>query len=231
MLTPRLKVIAQAVLSGLPMADIGTDHGYLPVALVSSGKIPSAIAADVNVKPLEKARGCILKAGLVDRIEIRLGSGLSVLEPGEAATIVMAGMGGYLIRDLLRESEAVAKAAECLILQPMNNGAVLRHFLEDNGYVITDERIASEGSKVYEIIVARAGAMTISNPLDYDIGYLAAERGHPLLKTLIAAKLVKERRILDSTVGKTTAEARKQYQRSTEKIAALTEVKYECEKQ
>ncbi|MDO4289524.1 MAG: class I SAM-dependent methyltransferase [Eubacterium sp.] len=185
MLTPRLEAIAQLVLPGEVLADIGTDHGYLPVALAASGKIPRAIAADVNAKPLEKAKNCIAEAGLSDKIETRLGSGLSVLAPREAATIVVAGMGGCLIKDLLAAEAAVARLAKRLILQPMNNGAVLRRFLEENGYAIIDEVIAKEEPRVYEIIVASQGEMKITDPLDYDIGFEARKRKHPLLLDLI----------------------------------------------
>ncbi len=229
MLTPRLMAIAEAVLPEKPMADIGTDHGYLPVELVRSGKIPNAIAADINAMPLEKAKGCIREAGVEDRIETRLGSGLSVLKPGEVSTIVMAGMGGYLIRDLLAAEKEIAEKAECLILQPMNNGAILRHYLEEHGFKIIDERIAKEAPRVYEIIVAVKGQMTITDPLDYEIGYQARMCRHPLFKDLIELKLEKEHKILMSTEGKTTAEAKAQNQKSKEKIKALLEVKNGCE--
>ena len=231
MMTPRLQVIADNVLKNESMADIGTDHGYLPVYLMEQGFIPRAVAADINEKPLKKAEQLVARSGYEKQIETRLGSGLSVLIPGEAGTIVMAGMGGYLIRDLLTESLEVAVSAKRLVLQPMNNAFIVRHFLEDNGFVIVNEDLAKEERRVYEIIVAEKGEMSIENDLDYLIGYEEKRRKHPLLPELIDRKLELENKIIQNTENKHTKMAREQYKKSTAIAAALMEVKNGCKMQ
>ena len=120
-LSPRLEVIAGCVAGVKSMADIGTDHGYLPVYLVENELVSRAIASDTNQQPLKKAEKIIKEQQLEKQIETRLGSGLSVLKPGEVDAVVMAGMGGLLIRDLLEAQPDVARQQKKLVLQPMNN--------------------------------------------------------------------------------------------------------------
>jgi len=226
-LSPRLKVIAACVVGASTMADIGTDHGYLPVALVEKKIVSKAIACDINEKPLEKAKKFIEDNNFNNSIETRLGSGLSVLKSGEAEAIVIAGMGGFLIQELLEAEAVIASSAKKLILQPMNNQSVVRRYLETHGYKITREDLAREGYRIYEIIMAEPGTMIISNPLDYDLGYKATETKHPLLKEHINRKIFLEEKICNNTVGKTTIDARKQFKDSQAMIQQLNEVK-EC---
>lgn len=138
-------------------ADIGTDHGYIPVELVCSQRAKRVIATDVRRGPLDAAKRRIEKNGCADRIELRLGSGLLPIEPGECETIIISGMGGELICDILARGESVAKAADCLLLQPMNSQDMLRKFLYTHGYEIIKEDIAVEGFKVYNLIIATSG--------------------------------------------------------------------------
>lgn len=165
-LTPRLLNIISYV-KGNRAADIGTDHAYVPLYLVSEGICESAIASDVRIGPVEIARANIKKHGFDDKIEVRMGSGLSHLTPGEADDIIIAGMGGELIVELLKADEAAARASR-LILQPMNSQYELRHFLIENGYRIICEDISLEGFKVYNLIVAESGEGV---PFDKDIDY------------------------------------------------------------
>lgn len=230
-MTPRLQVIADNVLRNKSMADIGTDHGYLPVYLMEKGWITKAVAADINKKPLEKAKNLVAKSGFGAQIETRLGSGLSVLVPDEAATIVVAGMGGYLIRDLLEADQQVAISAKRLVLQPMNNASILRHYLEENGFKIVNEDLAQEERRVYEIIVAEKGNMSITSSLDYLIGYKSFSLKHPLLPELIDRKLELEYKIIENTKDKNTKQAREQHQKSTALVAGLMEVRNGCEMQ
>lgn len=157
-LSPRLATVAACVLPGRPLADVGTDHAYIPVTLVTAGTVPAAVATEVNAQPATAARAAITGAGLTDRIAMRLGSGLSVLTPGEAATIVIAGMGGQLIRDILEQGQAVAASAARLVLQPMRDHLAVRHWLWGHRWVLVDERLAQEGQHMYTIIVAERAA-------------------------------------------------------------------------
>ena len=129
-------MIAGCVAGVDSMADIGTDHGYLPVYLVENELVAWAIASDTNQQPLKKAEKIISEQQLKKQIETRLGSGLSVLKPGEVDVIVMAGMGGLLIRDLLEAQPDVARQPKKMVLQPMNNQAVLRKYLPRPTFVL-----------------------------------------------------------------------------------------------
>ena len=147
-------------LSGEPivLADIGTDHGYLPIAAVNSGMIRRAIACDINPGPLGRAAENILNAGLGDRIETRLGDGLLPLEEDIADIIVIAGMGGAKILEILAQSTEKARAARLLILQPQHDWPKLREGLTQTNFKILDERLIREGNRFYIIIAAQPTA-------------------------------------------------------------------------
>ena len=166
MSTPRLKKIIDYVNTGIA-ADIGTDHAYVPIELIRSGRAARVIASDVRRGPLDIAKGNVAQSGLSDRIETRLGSGLSVLSPGEADTIIIAGMGGELIADILLNDDMTARQAE-LILQPMNSQYELRRWIIDNSYTILKEDLENEGKRIYNFLIVRSGRM---QPYQRDIDY------------------------------------------------------------
>lgn len=222
-LEPRLKKITDLVGDFNYLADIGTDHGYIPVVMIQKKRIKKAIACDINIKPLNKAKKLVAKKKLEMFIETRLGSGLSVLDPGEAETIVMAGMGGHLISELLNDGKEVAQSTKELILQPMSVPNYLRHFLEDHQYVILEEALVQEGQRIYEIIRVRPGSMIMKDALEYELGYRYWENQDPLLKVLINRKLELEKRILRETEKKMTALAQEQFVSSRNYIKALEE--------
>lgn len=151
-ISPRLKAIADEVILTETAADIGTDHGYLPVYLVKRKGLSRVIAADVNQDPLNKACRVIQLYKLQSHIDLRLGNGLEVLEPGEASTIIIAGMGGVLISELLDKSPAIAQKAEKLILQPVQGTKELRRYLFKNGYEIINEKLIQEKHRFYVIL-------------------------------------------------------------------------------
>ena len=155
MLTPRLECILKYV-NAKTAADIGTDHAYIPIELIKRGLAKKVIAADVRQGPIDIANANIEKNGLCSKIETRLGSGLSVLKKGEADTIIIAGMGGELIYDILSADIETAKAS-VLILQPMNSQYELRKWLHDNDFSIVSEDIECEEHRVYNLIVVKHG--------------------------------------------------------------------------
>lgn len=155
MLTPRLECIVKYV-NAETAADIGTDHAYVSIELIKRGKAKKVIAADIRKGPLDIATANINKNGLSDKIEARLGSGLSVLVCGEADIIIIAGMGGELICDILNSDMETARAAT-LILQPMNSQYELRKWLHENEFSIVNEDIECEEHRVYNIIVVKNG--------------------------------------------------------------------------
>jgi tRNA A22 N-methylase len=146
-LTDRLAAIADLVPADRGVADIGTDHGLLPIALVSSGKVPFAIAIDNKEQPLQVARDNIADANLQDRISTYQGDGLRSLRPGDVETIVIAGMGVSTIVRLLRCSDMAALGIKTLVLQA--NGSAyahrrLRQALPELGFAIDDERLVEQ---------------------------------------------------------------------------------------
>ena len=155
MITARLQAIMDMVDTS-SVADIGTDHAYIPIKLAQENRINKAVASDKNNGPIEIARGNVKKYGLEKIIELRCADGLSAIEAGETDTIIIAGMGGNLIGDILERDLNKAKKSK-LILQPMNAQYELRKRLLQMGFKIIRENLAKEGFKIYNIIMAEEG--------------------------------------------------------------------------
>jgi tRNA (adenine22-N1)-methyltransferase len=151
-ISERLRAVASLVTKGNILADIGTDHGYVPIYLIQREIIPRAIAMDINAGPLERAREHISAYGLNDKVETRLSDGAHALEPGEAESILIAGMGGALAMRIIAECpEVFARAAE-VILQPQSEIPLVRKFLMDNGYNLQAENMILEDGKFYPMM-------------------------------------------------------------------------------
>ena len=157
-LSKRLELVASFVPSGARLADIGTDHAYLPVSLVLRGKIDFAIASDVVKGPYESAVRQIVQSNVSDKVEARLASGLESLDGKDGITaITICGMGGALIADILDQGYAKnhLTGKERLILQPNVAGQNVRTWLTNHTYGIIAEDIIEENEKIYEVIVAQ----------------------------------------------------------------------------
>lgn len=151
----RLNTLAEMVDSGSRVADIGTDHAYLPIELVKSGKIDYAIASDVAKGPLENAKTDIAEAGLSDQIETRLGSGLDTISHVDKIdTVVIAGMGGKLMVDILDKAWNNDYHFNTLVLEPNIGEAGVRTWLMNHNYKIIDEKLMAEAGHTYELIKA-----------------------------------------------------------------------------
>lgn len=147
-----MKAVAALVTSGGVLADVGTDHGYIPIALIQRQKIKSAIAMDINKGPLARAQDNIASARLGDYIQTRLSDGVAALGEGEADSILIAGMGGELVIHILSEGEKVCKAASELILQPQSDIRKVREYLRLHHYKIVDEDMICEDGKYYPMM-------------------------------------------------------------------------------
>lgn len=156
-LSDRLLALAEFVTPGHRLADIGTDHGYVPIYLTKSNTIPLAIAMDINEGPLKKAEEHIISHQLESRIKTRLSDGLEKLLPGEADTVLIAGMGGALMSRIIENGREVLKTVPELILQPQSEIARFRHFLHDNHYKIVRERMLIDDGKYYVMMKAVHG--------------------------------------------------------------------------
>jgi tRNA (adenine22-N1)-methyltransferase len=148
-LSPRLAATASLVVGGGNIADIGTDHAYLPAHLILINKIPSAIAADIRRSPLENARDTSIRYKIENKLDMRLSDGLKEIKPEEVDEIVFAGMGGTLIAEKLRECPWAKDGRHHFIFQPQSRANDLREFLFSNGFTINKELAVCEGSRYY----------------------------------------------------------------------------------
>ncbi len=169
-LTPRLQKIAQLVPRGARFADIGTDHGYLPVWLILNGVIESAIAADLRKGPLERARDTAKKYNVSEKMDLRLCDGLADVKPDEADCIAIAGMGGETIAHILSCAPWAKEEGITLLLQPMSSQSDLRQWLGTNGFIIDQEYVVREDKTLYTIFVAKAGVMPNLSPAEVYAG-------------------------------------------------------------
>ncbi|WP_446898765.1 tRNA (adenine(22)-N(1))-methyltransferase [Clostridium sp. LBM24168] len=196
-LSLRLKSICEMVDKCDCIADIGTDHAYIPVYLVKNNICRRAIASDINRGPINKAYMNIGLEGMQNKIECRLGGGLDTIAPGEAQEVVIAGMGGNLIRDIMDENMAVFKGARYFILQPVQNPEVLRKYIYDMGFRIIDEDLCIDENIFYEIIKVRYSDTIIKpDSIFYEIGEKLLKKKHPLLVKFINSKITKYEKIL-----------------------------------
>lgn len=177
----RLEAIANLVPPCNVAADIGTDHGYVPIELVNSKKCQRAIAMDVNEGPLERARRNIAAHGLSDYIETRLSDGLVKLSPGEADAVIIAGMGGALTIRILEQGQAVTEAVGYFILQPQSEIIKVRKFLNDRGMSVASEDFVEEDGKYYPMMLVRHGKEEAYSQAELKYGRQLLAEAHPVL--------------------------------------------------
>ena len=194
MITPRFRKILELIPNCNTVADIGTDHAYIPVYLVNKGVAKKAIAMDLREGPLKRAEATVVKYNAKDKTELRLSDGLEKLLPDEADVIVIAGMGGLLINEILEKNAKKHKNA-LFVLQPMTAEVEVRKYLEDNGFVIVDERLAREDNKIYQVMSVRFGNMKIENEVNYHLGIKLFENNDENLEYAIN-KLIKKYEVI-----------------------------------
>lgn len=190
-LQPRLHMLARLVPEGCRLTDVGTDHGYLPVALLQQGRIAAAIASDIGAEPLEHARRTAMQYG-VDGMDFRLCAGLSGVAPEETDVIVIAGMGGETIISILQDAPWTADGRHRLLLQPMTKAAALRHWLADNGYTFTDEHLVEDKGRIYPILCVKGGVFRPLTEAEALCGVLLAD--DPLYAAYLTEHITKLRR-------------------------------------
>jgi tRNA (adenine22-N1)-methyltransferase len=227
-LSKRLTAIAQMVTEGNRLVDVGCDHGYLPVYLVLEGKIPGAIAMDVRSGPLSRAQEHILEYGLSDYIETRLSDGLAALRPGEGDTLVIAGMGGFLMERILMDGREVLPGFQELILQPQSNLRHFRRFIREMGFAIAGEEMIFEDGKFYPMIRVVPGEEIVEEPyteVEEAFGrYLLKER-HPVLLQYLEREMQICEKILDHLDQAEQERAKERKAEVDEKLALLCEAR------
>jgi tRNA (adenine22-N1)-methyltransferase len=186
----RLKLIVQKIPKCITLADIGTDHAYIPIHAVKNRLCERAIASDIKKGPVKIADRNIRSHGLAEKVETRLGKGLEKIQPNELDVVVIAGMGGNLIQEILENDMDKAQKTTLLILQPMTAVDVLRKWLYENGFDIIDEALAEEEEKMYNVICAKwTGKAIFLEHFDYYIGKEIIKSSDPLLAKYLQKKL------------------------------------------
>ena len=180
-ISKRLEQVAAFVPEGSRLADIGTDHGYVPIFLISEGKIDTALAMDVRKGPLARAGEHIREHGFQDQIETRLSDGLRMLQSGEADAVVMAGMGGELIIRIMEEGRHVWDTVRTWVLSPQSDLDKVRRFLAAQGFQIAEEAMLKEEGKYYTVMRVIRGTMKDGREIDYLYGNYLITAQNPVL--------------------------------------------------
>ncbi len=232
-LSKRLRMLSELVTKGNRLADVGTDHGYVPIYLLEKGYIPSAIAMDINQGPLDRAREHIRQYGFETYIETRRSDGLSELKAGEADTVLIAGMGGALMLRILREGRAALGGVQELILQPQSELYQMRKFLGEQGYEIAREYMVYEDGKYYPVMKIFMGQdRAQKNGVYADGGYTEAElyfgrtglqQNRDVLKAYLEKSLSVQQQILDSLSGALGEQGEKRRREVRQMIGCLRE--------
>lgn len=221
-ISERLKTAAGLVGDGKRLADVGTDHGYVPIYLMEQGRIPCAIAMDINRGPLARAKEHIRRFGMESYIQTRISDGVAALGAGEADSILIAGMGGGLVIHILESGSGVCRSVSELVLQPQSELARVRSFLDENGYVVETEEMVKEDGKYYPMMrVHYEPSAKETAPRDrelfYRYGRFLLERKHPVLYDYLLWERKLQQGIAEQLRG----------QEATEQIAArLAEVEH-----
>lgn len=213
--------------AGSRLADIGTDHAYIPIYLARSGRIPEAVAMDVNRGPLERAEENILENGLKGRIKTRLSDGFAALEKGEADSAVIAGMGGGLMIRILKEGERIVRTLKECILQPQSEIDKVRAFLLEEGFLFIREDMVEEGGKYYPMMkvtppgrrTERISGMAVSwDETELLYGRYLLREKNPVLRQYLEREIRIRRQILEDLLGQDSPRTDKRMQELKKEI-------------
>lgn len=192
--------------------------------LIEKGISKKVIASDISKNSLEKIIQLVKLKGLEDKIDIRLGDGLEVFKPFEVDTLVIAGMGGLLIRDILDENKKIADSIVNFILQPNMASKELREYLYENSFEIVDEKLVKEAGKFYEIIFAKRGKDYVEDDIYLEFGKRLFLNKDPLLKEYIQHKIAMVESIIGELIATDSQKSRERYFELKKKIRRYKEV-------
>ena len=190
-LSPRLQAAADLVPPQVKVADVGTDHGRLPVWLVQHGSTERVVASDLRPGPLSKAQALAERWEVSDKITFRLCDGLTGISPQEAEVVVITGMGGETIADILCAAKWTGEEGHQYILQPMSGVDGLRRYLSGHGFSIRKEVLVSEGETLYVILLAEPGKMPSFSEGEIWVGRQTPGMNSPLRDCYLAQELDK----------------------------------------
>lgn len=200
-ISKRLMTVAHAVKSGGVVADVGCDHAFTSIYMVKNGLADHMIATDIGKLPLMRAAEHIALSGLDDKIETRLSDGLEKLEPGEVRAIIISGMGGALMAQILCAGKSVLDKTNELVLSPQSEIFLVRRFLLGNGFIIDREYMVLEQGKYYVILHAVPGNEPIYNCIEEKYGRRLIQEKNPLLKSFLEGELCRIESVLSKLSG------------------------------
>lgn len=197
-LSKRLQAVADLVSEGQVAADVGTDHGYIPIYLLETGKCAKAIAMDINKGPLLRAKEHIAEHGLHDKIEVKLSDGVKALSVGDCDCVVVAGMGGALAVKIMAEGQAVFKNLQEFVLQPQSELAKVRQYLYENEYCVVEEDMVLEDGKFYPMMKVKNGVSEPYSQVELRYGKGLLMQKHPILKQFLEKEVQTKEMILNN---------------------------------
>lgn len=223
-LSQRLQALVDLVPPGLRVGDVGTDHAFLPCYLVSEGISPGAIGIELNRGPFDSACRTVKSYGLESLIELRVGDGLQPILKGEIDVIIIAGMGGSGMVDILEASPHVVEGAQRLILQPMNGAELVRTWLFTNGWLISAEDLVYEEGRIYQVIAADKGTPGKLSTMELIYGPLLIQNNHPLLFECVKKDLLSLQEILSQLAKSESEDAKNKTLEIEKRILLMKEL-------
>ena len=194
-ISKRLSTAASFVRDGAVIADVGTDHAYIPIFLTQNGKVSRAIATDINEGPILRAKDNISAFGYQEKIEAYIADGLDGIETKGPSDIFICGMGGELIAEIIDKCDYVKNKNISLILQPMTSILELRTYLK-NGFLIYDEEVVFEDGKYYQIICARYDGKKHSyNEIELELGKINIKKRTDTFLSMLDFFISKKKKI------------------------------------
>lgn len=227
----RLQAIAALIPDNQRVADIGGDHAFLLINLAKEGRLAYGIVGEVNKGPYENAKRNVKKMGVQHLIDVRLGDGLSVFRQGEVDFLVMSGMGGSLITNILEQGKAKLSHIKGMVLQPNVNAKSVRSWLKNHRWQLVKETIVEEAGHRYEVLVSAPGTNPelyrdelVSEELLLEIGPLLWKEKHPLLAHRLVEELRRKKAMLKQLEKGSTETAQKKWNVEHKKIRELERV-------
>ena len=230
-LSQRLTAVAEYVEPGSKVADIGSDHAFLPIYLLKSGRASAAIAGEVNRGPMEAAKKNVQEAGLTHLIQVRLGDGLAVIEDGEADTVCISGMGGSLMTTILDGGLDRLKSVQRLVLQPNVGERNVREWFFHHGWQLAGETILKEEGIIYEVLTAIPGDPNRAYRSDqwtleqwFELGPFLWEQKSPYLRQKWQEEWDKVERVLKGLEQAKSMEVSRKREEMKERLRWIEEV-------
>ena len=221
-LSKRLQSVANLVSDDLIVADVGTDHGYIPIHLIEAERCVKALAMDVNKGPLLRAQMHIAEHSLNDRIETRLSDGVKSLKVGECDCVVIAGMGGALTIKILEEGKEIFKSLKEFVLQPQSELQKVREYLLEQGYCIVKEDMVLEDGKFYPMMKVINGKSDAYHTIEYRYGKKLLLGKHPILKIFLEKEAITKRSILKNLQNEVGSHIEIRKQEIQEELEGIT---------